>query len=644
MRVGNRGSKELFARACIVTFTLLVGTITGWAQCTAPPNYSPDFSGPSTAFPNASSQACLTLNGINYNSPSTAYPGFYPVAPPPPTPPPNVSTVLRLTPNQQAWTGSAWYQTQQPVAGAFSTTFKFQLTGASGDGPGDGFAFVIQNSSPGVNSGVNAIGPEGCGIGFGTSLTGCVPPYGPQTGIPNSLAIEFNTFQNYDVDPSGSDVAIQSCGINPNGVDSIDFSGPCGIAVNDLTQLVNPITQLPSPINLADGNVHSVTVTYSPSTATNCGPTQTTNCSSIDVLLDNVDLFPGGSVLVNLSTLLTLSSGDAWVGFTASTYAAEENQDILSWTFMPGSQSAVLTPGVPATLTFPNQSGTPEYTYNATLLAPYGTPEITVQPFLMTQAACDQLVDVDFWPARCFVYQNAENSGTNASVVFALTCPNSPNGVCGSDATPFEALLGTTFNLVNSENPFFVWPGIDLIFNPFPGWLKWPLGSNSQFPCSSLPTKGTTSNQIEGFYVDKAGLSGGSGGGGSCWVATYDTPGEIWPGITITSPTAKTYPPNTQVAASYNCSNPSTSQPLTATTGPYLTMNPALPTTSCTQSTGTQTGCTYTAVPGPGPGGGGLACTGTFTTPSKKGLYLFTVTAVDSGGNQNVDAVIYGVN
>ena len=62
--------------------------------------------------------------------------------------------MLRLTPNQSGWAGSAWYNSQQVVSGPFSTTFTFQLTGAN-DGtlcgdvpcPGDGIAFVIQNSA-----------------------------------------------------------------------------------------------------------------------------------------------------------------------------------------------------------------------------------------------------------------------------------------------------------------------------------------------------------------------------------------------------------------------------------------------------------------------------------------------------------------
>jgi hypothetical protein len=39
------------------------------------------------------------------------------------------------------------------------------------------------------------------------------------------------------------------------------------------------------------------------------------------------------AVPINLNTLLGLSGGPAYVGFTAATGAAQENSDILSWTW-----------------------------------------------------------------------------------------------------------------------------------------------------------------------------------------------------------------------------------------------------------------------------------------------------------------------
>lgn len=599
--------------AAIATALLVMGSTVASAQSSCPtsPNYSPDFS----SVPN---QACLTLNN---NGADPGYPAFV-------TAVSGTSTALRLTPNQLYTAGSAWYNTQQLVSSAFSTTFTFQLSGTTPNGVGnaDGIAFLIQNSA---SAGTSALGPNGCGIGFGDdTLIGCTSSTG---GITNSLAVEINSYQNSGIDPSSSDVTIQNCtpAGSPTGPNSVDPT--CTIAVIDLTQLANPI-------NVADGNVHTVTISYS-------GPTSTL----LDVILDGNDLFAPSltgntydGVLFNLASI-GLASGSscsnclAWVGFTAATGGGDDNQDILSWTFTPTAQTAVVTTTGTTTLNFPNASGNNVYAYTAELTSvpqnptPSPTP-VTVQPILMTQQACDALVQVNFWPARCFVYENAENSGTNASVLFSVTCPDSPGGTCGSSSDEdFFAELGTVFEFSYAQNPFFVYPGIIGLLNPFPGWLKGS-GPNPLAPCTP-PSSGPLfqSNQVDQFFIDNGTTKGKASGTGSCWVATYDTPGEIWPGITISLPAPQNYNLNQQVTASYTCSNPATSQPSTSATGPYLTA------ASCTQATGTQNSCSFTPPPG-----GGLSCTGTVPT-STKGLHLFTVTAIDSGGNQNVDAVAYNV-
>jgi hypothetical protein len=446
------------------------------------------------------------------------------------------------------------------------------------------------------------LGPDGCGIGFGDdTLIGCTSSTG---GIPNSLAVEFNSYQNSGIDPSNSDVTIQNC--SGTGANSVDPS--CSIAINDLTKLANPI-------NIADGNVHTVTINYS-------GP----STKLLDVILDTIDLFPGG-ITFDLTTL-SLNSGNAWVGFTAATGGGDDNQDILSWTFTPQSQAAVVTTTGTTTLTFPNASGTNVYDFTAGLTAPYAQPVVQIQPVVMTSAACDALVQKNFWPARCFVYQNAENTGLDAAVMFNVTCPNSTNSVC-SDGGTFFATLGTDFNFLFSDNPFLVYPGILGPLNPFPGFLKGS-GGNAQIPCQP-PASGPLfqSNQIYSFINDKGKTTGGSSGGGSCWVATYDTPGETWPGISISSPTPTKYTKGQIVTATYSCNNPATSLPTTSPIGPYLTA------ATCTQATGTQNSpCTQTS--------SGLSCTGTVDT-STKGKHIFAVTAIDSGGNQNVDTVVYTV-
>lgn len=576
MRTGFK--RLLFALAATL---IVAGSTVAHAQnCPTSPNYTPDFS---------ANQTCLGLNGFNFNAISSVYPGFYPAVS-------TSATVLRLTPNQPYWVGTAWYNAQQSVAGAFTTTFAFQLTGNSQYGSADGIAFVIQNSP----AGTTAAGPEGCGIGFGGSSSGCTPALGPQTGITNSLAVEFNTFPNPNVDPSGNSVSIQNCG--GTGANSVDPS--CTVASNANL-----------PLTLADGNIHIVTVNYS-------GP----STKLLDVIIDSNDLFPGG-VTFDLTTL-GLANGNAWLGFTGSTGDAFSTQDILSWTFTPGAQTAVISQTSPTSLNFPNAAGSNVYSATAQLTAPYSTPEIQVQPILMSQSACDALVQVNFWPARCFVYENAENSGMNAAVMFSVTCPTSPGGTCGSNTNQFFAELGTVFEFAQAQNPYFIYPGILGPLNPFPGWLK-GAGPNPLAPCTP-PSSGPLfqSNQIDTFFIDNGTTKGKSAGTGSCWVATYDTPGEIWPGVTISSPQPTTYKLNQVVTANYTCSNPSTSKPLTSPTGPYLTA------AVCTQATGTQNSCTQTS--------SGLTCTGTVVT-STKGLHIFEVTGIDSGGNQNLNAVIYNV-
>jgi Legume lectin domain len=569
--------------AAIAVLLVVAGSTTARAQsCPTSPNYLPDFS---------SNQTCLTLNGT-----TPGYPGFY-------TAVSGTGTVLRLTPNSTFTAGSAWFSTQQTVGtGTFSTTFTFQLSGSNTQyGPADGIAFVIQNSPP---PGTNALGPDGCGIGFGDDTSGCTLSTG---GIPNSLTVELNTFLNQGIDPSNNDITIQNCsGTLPNSVDP-----SCTVAVN---------SNLPS--TMADGNIHTVTINYS-------GPAT----KLLDVILDNVDLFPGG-VFFDLTTI-GLNSGSAWVGFTAATGGGDDNQDILSWTFTPQAQTAVITTTAPAVLPFPNAAGTNVYDYTAQLTSQYPTPVVQLQPILMSQSACDALVQQSFRTARCFVYENAENTGLASAVLFSLTCPDSPGGTCGSSTEQnFFATLGTDFEFLQSENPFFIYPGIIGPLNPFPGFLK-GAGPNPLEPCTP-PASGALfqSNQISSFVIDEGHTTGGSGGGGSCWVSTYDTPGELPPGISISSPTFTTYKLNQVVTANYTCYNPSTSQPVTSPTGPYLTI------ATCNQSElppakSNSNSCNLQ--------NGNLVCTGPVDT-STLGLHTFFVAGDDSGGNQNVNAVIYKVS
>ena len=240
--------------------------------------------------------------------------------------------MLRLTPAIAAKRGSAWFNVQQPVSGGFTTVFTFQFTQGSLP-PADGIAFVIQNSA------LSALGQTGGSIGYADGATcdgeTCVNSGG---GIPNSLAVEFDTFDNGAAtdDPNANHIGIQSCGIvggvpQPNspahGENSVGFP---------ICNLAGPVTPVPT---MSDGSVYTVTIDYEPpSCIGDCGP------GLMTVKLGNTTVLTSE---LTLEDSMNLNSGKAWVGLTSATGSAFENHDILSWTFTPHSSTSVNNINVP---------------------------------------------------------------------------------------------------------------------------------------------------------------------------------------------------------------------------------------------------------------------------------------------------------
>lgn len=603
------GISRFVVVAAIAALAMVGGSTAAWAACPdASPNFTPDF----TSGPN-----CLALNPTQGTTPqfvATGEPSH---------------TLLRLTTDTQSQVGSAWFNTQQPVAGGFSTTFRFQFTRGGEHTPADGIAFVIQNSS------VTALGQGGGSIGYADGGLPCnnglTPP--PCGGIPNSLAVEFDTFNNASAtgDPNANHISVQSCGTQPNS----PAHGP-----NDLNFPLCQIGTVATPsITLSDGAVHTVVISYAP-------PACTGECSGVlTVILDGSNVLTTSVTLEN--ELVLSEGGTAWVGFTSATGAAFENHDILSWTFSPQAQSATITAGGPAAvLKFQGGPANNAYDYNAQLLVHDGgltSATVQVQPILIDEESCEQLVDANkaFGHAQCFVFQNADGKGTASAVLYELTCPGlNAEGSCDQDSASkkFFADLGTDFVFQKSDNEGFQL--LNSTFGPYAGWLKGN-GGVPGHPCAPNPDGVTPlfqSNQISSFSVtgDPTGITkGGARPGGSCWVATYATGGEAPPGIKITSPTFfTTYKQSltTQGSAVYACSNPKTSKdPNNSPVGPYLTV------ASCTQSQApnlhNSSSCSANV-------GGVITCNGTFDV-SVKGLHVFQVTAKDSGGNVNVNFVVY---
>jgi hypothetical protein len=547
--------------------------------------------------------------------------------------------VLRVAPAVPFQAGSAFFTTPQPVAGAFSTTFKFQLNGSTSSAPGDGFAFLIQNSGTGaLDPDVN--GTDGCSIGFGDAPNGTCT--GHTGGITNSIAVEFDTYENDDIgDMNSNHVLIQSCGTGANSVDSLT----CFKAGNYNV-----------PVVMSDGTSHTVVISFTPS-----GSCTSASCVGIlDVIIDNNDLFPATGDGANPVTLdmaainpPSTPSSTAYVGFTAATGGANDNQDILSWTFTPQQQSGVIDAGA-ATPTVLNYSGGPTngtngntgYEYDLQLdsnSSGNSNPDAvtgSVTAIVMDQKSCNKLVQKKFPLTQCFVFQNADGKGNSGAVLFELTCPDFNGGTtsnCGdTNLNNFAAALGTSFSFVKSQNPGFQL--LNSTIGPYPGWLKGD-GGTPGHPCTP-PSTGSLfqSNQISSFNVafDPLGTTKGkSGGGGSCWVATYATTGELPPGIKISAPAFKTYPQSsTAGVATYTCSDPVTSfRDATGKTGPYLTA------ATCSQSQApnrNNSSCSVTN------NSGVISCTGTYDL-SVRGLHVFTVTSKDTGGNVGANVVIYNV-
>jgi len=151
----------------------------------------------------------------------------------------------------------------------------------------DGFAFVIQNTA------ADALGLAGGGIGF--------------AGIDNSLAVKFDTHAN-GFEPQAPFVSFQPLGLGSQ------------------TASLASSNAIP---NIKDALVHQVRIDYAP--------------GKLSLFIDDMS----SAVLVrslDLSTLLSLDAGMAYVDFTAATGGGYENHDILNWDFqsVPEPISATL--------------------------------------------------------------------------------------------------------------------------------------------------------------------------------------------------------------------------------------------------------------------------------------------------------------
>ena len=384
-------------------------------------------------FPHFSSQANLQMNGTaTWNNQS----------------------VLRLTPgafNSPA-AATTWFTIPQQVNLGFTTYFQFQVHNPTACcNPGDGLAFVVQNASHtdstygATGAGITALGVANGGIGY--------------AGIPNSLAVEFDTFTNL-WDPSSNHIAVQGCGTNTNG--PVHIPGTFTIGSNSHVTscrvgsgINNSVPHLGVTCNngsCTDGAVHQVVIEYTPPAVSNglgtlmvwidqpfipgthtpCPNNRVTGCPVAAVTSINIAYNIDSTYS---STGISLAGGtSAWVGFTASQTNKGPVHDILSWEFTPHAAAQVQQ-------TIPDGGTEAHYTFGA------NDTGVTYFPGFVNQNGCDgaqangvtclmtvtatptprnvfyqtRLLGTPFYNEQCVVYLG---SGGNC-IVYSITCQNS---------------------------------------------------------------------------------------------------------------------------------------------------------------------------------------------------------------------------
>jgi glucose/arabinose dehydrogenase len=199
--------------------------------------------------------------------------------------------VLRVTPNALDQVGTTFYSTPVDITAntSFQTQFQFNLSG--GTGGADGFTFLLQNDADGAG----AIAGGGGNVG-----------YGGVNAITNSLAIEFDTYQNA-WETNNNHVALLRDG-----------------AITTALATASPT------IDLNSGSLVNAWVEYNGAT------------NRLEVFLSSTATKPTTSLLSQTIDLSAVVGNKAYLGFTGATGGLSNAQDINSWQF---SSSEVGTPG-----------------------------------------------------------------------------------------------------------------------------------------------------------------------------------------------------------------------------------------------------------------------------------------------------------
>jgi Bacterial lectin len=341
---------------------------------------------------------------------------------------------------------TTWFTIPQQVNMGFTTYFQFQIHNAGlCCTPGDGLAFVVQNATHtdptygATGAGITSRGVGNGGLGY--------------AGIPNSLAVEFDTFTNA-WDPSSNHVAVQGCGTQTNGPVHIPGTFTIGnnhnvtscLVANGINSNIPHLGVTCGNTSCADGAIHWVVIEYTPPanltgngtlavwidqpliphTHTPCPNTRVQGCPVAAVTSINI---PYNIDNAHSSTGISLAGGtSAWVGFTASQTTMPQAQDILSWEFTPHApaqvQQVIPPGGTEAHYTFGSNDTVVNYFP--------GFVNDPNDPYLMTVVATpttrssfyvNRLLGTQFSNEQCIVYLG---TGGNC-VIYSITCQRQSN-------------------------------------------------------------------------------------------------------------------------------------------------------------------------------------------------------------------------
>ncbi|MFH1049534.1 MAG: T9SS type A sorting domain-containing protein [bacterium] len=325
--------------------------------------------------------------------------------------------------------GSVWYKKKFPVQQGFSTEFSFRMS----DGvdkyvdeqyPGaDGIAFVIQNYDN------NAIGSFGGGIGF--------------ENIPNSLAIEFDTYKNISEDsefnlddPNENHIAVFCNGTLRN---TAKHNSTSNIATND-----NILDLVP------DSSIFYSKIEYN------------IESNTLKVWLDTNDLFLNSPVIfisdLDISKLMDLTCNEySWMGFTSSSGNAYEKHEILSWTLCNNPSSiSIPNPEITSGKDTVCENSIQEYTSNINNIVDYNW--IVEGGIILTGQNTDRITII--WgnnnQGKITLTQKSKDNGCSNIYIKKVTIKRLPDiEIIGNDDFCLEQI--STFKANISDDVVFKW-------------------------------------------------------------------------------------------------------------------------------------------------------------------------------------------